>query len=304
MSTRINKGIRLLLVEQLDLKRMIHKSKRLVDTLQAAINSVEIRMSNGTIHLPSIDTVHPTSIDPVHLASFDTVHLITVHLITVHPDTVHPDTVHHVLIDTVHPVLIDTAHPLSIDTIHPASIDTIHHATIYRNTVHPDTVHHDTVCPDTAHQVSTGTTCVETKKVEVLILKVDENEILRDNESRARKSTGQLIYSQGTAIPDAIIVAESDDFELKPIYIELMCQHPFHGFPHEDPVTHINMFVELVSYIFKEVPEDYHFCKLFSNSLAGEASCWFKKLTPGSFNTWNHIENAFLNKFLLMLHQI
>ncbi|KAF3568579.1 hypothetical protein DY000_02015598 [Brassica cretica] len=45
-------------------------------------------------------------------------------------------------------------------------------------------------------------------------------------------------------------------------------------------------------------PEDYHFCKLFSYSLAGEAACWFKKLPPGSLNTWNHIANAFLNKFL------
>ena len=56
----------------------------------------------------------------------------------------------------------------------------------------------------------------------MLILKVDENGILRDNEGRARSSTRQLIYTQGTTIPDAIIVAERDDFEMKPIYTELM----------------------------------------------------------------------------------
>ena len=43
MSTRRNKGIGLLLVEPLDLERMIHKSNRAVDTLQAVIDSVEIQ---------------------------------------------------------------------------------------------------------------------------------------------------------------------------------------------------------------------------------------------------------------------
>ena len=62
MSTKINKGIWLLLVEQLDLKCVIHQTKRVVDTLQAAINIVEIR--------PSIDIVPPTLIDPVHLGLF------------------------------------------------------------------------------------------------------------------------------------------------------------------------------------------------------------------------------------------
>ncbi|KAF2620183.1 hypothetical protein F2Q68_00039548 [Brassica cretica] len=45
MSTRSNKAIGLLLVEPLDLERVIHTSKRAVDTLQAAIGSVEIQAS-------------------------------------------------------------------------------------------------------------------------------------------------------------------------------------------------------------------------------------------------------------------
>ena len=76
MSTRSNKGIGLLLVEPLDLERVIHKSKRAVDTLQAAIGSVEIQASIDTIHPTSIDTIRPTSIDTVHLASIDIVHPI------------------------------------------------------------------------------------------------------------------------------------------------------------------------------------------------------------------------------------
>ncbi|KAF2562725.1 hypothetical protein F2Q70_00017760 [Brassica cretica] len=142
MSTRSNKGIRLLLVEPLDLERVIHKSKRAVDTLQAAIGSVEIQMSIDTAHLTSIDTSHLTSIDTVHPTS----------------------------IDTVHRPSIDTVHCMSIDTVHLPSIDTVHF----------DTVHCDTVHPDTFHLMKNNTTCGETEKIEVLILKVDENGMLRD----------------------------------------------------------------------------------------------------------------------------
>ena len=141
-STRSNKEIWLLLVEPLDLERVIHKSKRSVDTLQAAICSVEMQASIETIHPASIDTVYSTSIDTVHSTSIDTVHLP------------------------------------SIDAVYPAAIDIFH-----RDTVHSDTVHHGTVHHGTVHPM-TDTTCVETEKVEVLILKVDENEMLRDKEGR------------------------------------------------------------------------------------------------------------------------
>ncbi|KAF3557867.1 hypothetical protein F2Q69_00013444 [Brassica cretica] len=60
MSTRSNKGIGLLLVRPLDLELVIHKSKRVVDTLQAAIGSIEIQVLVDTVHPTSIDTVHPT----------------------------------------------------------------------------------------------------------------------------------------------------------------------------------------------------------------------------------------------------
>ncbi|KAF3585082.1 hypothetical protein F2Q69_00029357 [Brassica cretica] len=74
MSTISNKGIGLLLVEPLDLSRVIHKSKRSVDTLQAAIGSVEIQASIDTVQLTSIDTDHLMSIDTDHLTSIDTDH--------------------------------------------------------------------------------------------------------------------------------------------------------------------------------------------------------------------------------------
>ncbi|KAF3524079.1 hypothetical protein F2Q69_00046105 [Brassica cretica] len=59
----------------------------------------------------------------------------------------------------------------------------------------------------------------------------------------------------------------------------------------------LSQLQELVSFIFNEVPEDYHFCKLFPYTLAGKVARWIKKLPPGSFKTWKGIMNAFLNNF-------
>ncbi|KAF2598543.1 hypothetical protein F2Q68_00010127 [Brassica cretica] len=109
-----------------------------------------------------------------------------------------------VSIDTVHPTSIDTVHQPSIDTVLQTSIDTVHQTSI-------DIVHQPSV--DTAHQPSI-TTCLEAEKFEVLILKADENGMLRDKECRTRNSTGQLINAEGVVIPDVIDVAETNDFGL------------------------------------------------------------------------------------------
>ena len=63
------------------------------------------------------------------------------------------------------------------------SIDTVHRDTVHRENVHPGTVH-----PATVHPVKNATTCGETEKIEVLILKVDGNGMLRDEEGRTRNS--------------------------------------------------------------------------------------------------------------------
>ena len=76
-------------------------------------------------------------------------------------------------------------------------------------TVHPNTVH-----PSIVHPVKNNTTCRETEKTKVLILKLDENGMLRDKKGRTRNSAGQLINAQGDVIPDVIDVAEMNDFDL------------------------------------------------------------------------------------------
>ncbi|WZZ53246.1 hypothetical protein YC2023_053353 [Brassica napus] len=171
--------------------RTICKSTReeSIDTLQAAsIDSVH-QKSIDNVHHQSIDKLQAAVIDSANKSSNNTIHRGTVHHTTIHPGpvyriTVHRDTVYR---DTVHLPSIDIVHLPSVDTIHPASVDTVPHASIdnvHPDTVHCDTVHLNTVHPDTIHPVKNDTTCGETEKIEVLILKLDENVMLRDEEGR------------------------------------------------------------------------------------------------------------------------
>uniref|UniRef100_A0A0D3DLE2 Retrotransposon gag domain-containing protein n=1 Tax=Brassica oleracea var. oleracea TaxID=109376 RepID=A0A0D3DLE2_BRAOL len=209
-----------------------------------------------------------------------------------------------VRLDTVHPTLIDTVYPTSIDTVHFPSIDIVHPATVHRilfiralliiTLFIPDTVH-----PDTVHPVKNDTTCRETEKIEVLILKVDENEMLRDEEGRIRNSAGQFINAQGAVIPDVIVVAEMNNFDLSREWYDWVGQDPFQGLPHQDPRNHIEELEDLVSRgEHNEVFEYHMLCKIFPYSISGNAFSWFSQLQPGSLTSWDDIEKAFLYKFL------
>ncbi|XP_033139313.1 uncharacterized protein LOC117130701 [Brassica rapa] len=114
---------------------------------------------------------------------------------------------------------------------------------------------------------------------------------IRDNNSP------EDAYAKSSALRRSAL--QNTVLELHPAYISLVGQHSFHGFPHEDPTSHLETFVDLASTIkCNGVSEDYYLCKLFSYSLAGDAAHWLKKLPPGSLTTWNDIRYAFLNKFL------
>ncbi|KAF3559998.1 hypothetical protein F2Q69_00012756 [Brassica cretica] len=168
MLQHCNNGIRLLLVEPLALERVIHKSKRVFDTLQVAIGSVEIQASIDTIHSASIDTVQPTSIDTVQPTSIDTIQPVSKTLF-------------------IQVLFIET----SIDTVHPAWTDTVHRDTVHPNTVYPGTVHHDTVHHDTVHLVkndtSTSTSIDELKKFDVCGNLFDGETTTRSDKSGGKK---------------------------------------------------------------------------------------------------------------------
>ncbi|KAF3578553.1 hypothetical protein DY000_02033300 [Brassica cretica] len=68
-----------------------------------------------------------------------------------------------------------------------------------------------------------------------VMLKVDENGMLRDKEGRTRNVAGQLINAQGAVNPDVISFAEMNDFDLSREWCNWVGQGPFQGLPHQDP---------------------------------------------------------------------
>ncbi|KAF3485639.1 hypothetical protein F2Q69_00053755 [Brassica cretica] len=59
--------------------------------------------------------------------------------------------------------------------------------------------------------------------------------MLRYEEDRTRNSDGQLINAQGAVIPDVIVVAKMNDFNLSREWYDRVGQDPFQGLPHQDP---------------------------------------------------------------------
>ena len=80
----------------------------------------------------------------------------------------------------------------------------------------------------------------------MLVLKVDENGMLKDEEGRTRNSVWQLINALGGVIPDVIDVAEMNDFDLSRELYDWVGQDSFQGRPHHDPINHIAELEDLV----------------------------------------------------------
>ena len=106
----------------------------------------------------------------------------------------------------------------------------------------------------------------------MLILKVDEIEMLRDEEGRTRNSAWQLVNAQGSVIPDMIAVDEMNDFDLSREWYDWVGQDPFQGLLREDPRNHIEELEDLVSRTEQdEIFVDHILCKIFPYSLSGDS---------------------------------
>ncbi|KAF3567519.1 hypothetical protein DY000_02015762 [Brassica cretica] len=70
-------------------------------------------------------------------------------------------------------------------------------------------------------------------------------------------------------IPDVIVVAEMNDFDMRREWYDWVGQDTFQGLPHQGPRNHIEELEDLVS-------------------------SWFSQLQPGSLTRWEDIERAFL----------
>ncbi|KAF3602336.1 hypothetical protein F2Q69_00036206 [Brassica cretica] len=103
--------------------------------------------------------------------------------------------------------------------------------------------------------------------------------MLRDEEGRTRNSAEQLINAHCDVIPDVIVVAEMNDFDLS---------REWYGWVGQDPLPGSSSLIS----------QKPHRRALGSSVKDSVNYSQFSQLQPGSLTSWEDIERAFLYKFL------
>ncbi|CAM8994451.1 unnamed protein product [Rhodiola kirilowii] len=96
----------------------------------------------------------------------------------------------------------------------------------------------------------------------------------------------------------AIVPPDEDafDFDVKSSLVHMVTHDQYQGVG--NPSTHLANFQEYCrTYKPRNVPVEYVYLKLFPSSLYGDAKEWLQNHEPGTFRTWDHLANSFLNKF-------
>ncbi|XP_021759461.1 uncharacterized protein LOC110724348 [Chenopodium quinoa] len=89
------------------------------------------------------------------------------------------------------------------------------------------------------------------------------------------------------------------NFTIHPQYTRMVQAEQFSGSPSEDPIEHLDRFLELCAMIqTNQVSQEYIRMHLFRHSLAGRAKKWLKQVKPNSLTTWREIVQAFLKRFI------
>jgi hypothetical protein len=90
------------------------------------------------------------------------------------------------------------------------------------------------------------------------------------------------------------------NFELKPVLINMVQASQFCGKAHEDASAHLQHFLEICSiFTIKDVPKDAILLRLFPFSLLGRAKQWFYANKEKN-TTWALCSTNFLAKFFPM----
>ena len=160
-----------------------------------------------------------------------------------------------------------------------------------------------------------------------IILIWDENGDLHDHEGHLCNAAGQKVDAQGAVIPEPSTATEDakvlqprtmaelirpsqiytnrsaiqppviQGVDMKARYFAHVAQHPFLGFPQENPFDHIETLVILcLEYIRMKQPQTTSSARC-SSILSLEKKNWLRHLPPGSLTTWSDVRTAFLTKF-------
>ncbi|KAJ9567940.1 hypothetical protein OSB04_003906 [Centaurea solstitialis] len=92
--------------------------------------------------------------------------------------------------------------------------------------------------------------------------------------------------------------SNAHNFEIKPTVVTMIKQEQFGGHPSEDPVGHLERYLEILStFRINHLPVDTVRLTLFTFSLKDRAKAWQRSLPPNSITTWDQLASAFLTKF-------
>ncbi|CAM8998028.1 unnamed protein product [Rhodiola kirilowii] len=126
----------------------------------------------------------------------------------------------------------------------------------------------------------------------------EERHYRYDEEDEDERPVGDYMTPTLEGNGSAIMPPDEDafDFDVKSSLVHMVTHDQYQGVG--NPSTHLANFQEYCrTYKPRNVPVEYVYLKLFPSSLYGDAKEWLQNQEPGTFRTWDHLANSFLNKF-------
>ena len=112
-----------------------------------------------------------------------------------------------------------------------------------------------------------------------------------------------FIHNKYSAIKSPAVNA--NDYELEPALITIVQQNQFAGQSTKNPNEHLGRFLRIENSIkLNGVKPEVIQLQLFPFSLRDMAITWFNSLPQESFNTWEELMRAYINKFIIPSHSV
>ena len=124
-----------------------------------------------------------------------------------------------------------------------------------------------------------------------------EDEIVENETNRRSLKDFVLPGTQESQTSIARPMINTNNFEIKPLLIQIVQQFQFRGNVIEDPNMHLVIFLEVCDAIkMNVVSKEAIRLKLVTFSLRDKVKSWIHSHAAKTFNTWDESYRAFLNK--------